>query len=65
MAPDEDNYEHHGVKNLVIKYDEFGTVLKLDKDLHKTCKFYKKNMLEGVLEDFINRLNEHLEPIKE
>ena len=32
---------------------------------HKESVFYRVNMLEGVLEDFVNRLNEHLEPLKD
>ena len=31
LPPDEDNYDDHGIKNLVIKYPEFGSVLDLDK----------------------------------
>ena len=65
LPPDEDNYEHHGIKNLVIKYDEFGTALELDDGLHKESAFYRKHMLDGLLEEFIKRLNEHLEPIKD
>ena len=63
MPPDEDNYEHHGIKNLVIKYSEFGTSLKLDPIVHQHSDFCKKHMLD--LEDFVSAINEFAEPIKE
>ena len=65
MPPDEDNYEHHGVKNLVIQYSEFGSLLELDQEIHKDSPFYRKHMLDGVLPDFIEKINQHLEPIKD
>jgi hypothetical protein len=37
----------------------------LDESLHKETAFYKMNMLEGVLEDFLDKLNLHIEPLKE
>ena len=65
MAPDEDNYEQHGIKNLVIKYQEFSTTLEIDESIHKESPFYRINMLEGVLEEFLNKLNIQLEPIRD
>lgn len=65
IAPDEDNYAHHGIKNLVVKYAEFATSFALDDVTHKESVFYRVNMLDGVLEDFVNKLNQHLEPLKE
>mmetsp|Transcript_7108 Transcript_7108/g.11990 ORF Transcript_7108/g.11990 Transcript_7108/m.11990 type:complete len:194 (-) Transcript_7108:633-1214(-) len=65
MPPDEENYANHGIKNLVLKYSEFGTLIQIDDTLHKESVFYKKNMLDGVLKDFVDRLNLHLEPLKE
>jgi len=65
LPPDEDNFPDHGIKNLVIKYPEFGSVLDIDHEIHKESLFYKKHMLGGVLPEFLDKLNEHLEPIKE
>lgn len=65
LPPDDDNYAHHGINNLVIKYSEFENILKLDDSIHKDSAFYKMNMLEGVLEDFLSKLNKHLEPLKD
>ena len=65
LPPDEDNFPDHGIKNLVIKYPEFGSVLEIDHEIHKESLFYKKHMLGGVLPEFLDKLNEHLEPIKE
>ena len=65
MPPDEDNYDNHGVKNLVIQYSEFGSLLELDQEIHKDSPFYRKHMLDGVLPDFIEKINQHLEPIKD
>ena len=47
LPPDEENYKNHGIKNLVLKYEEFGTNIEIDQDVHKDCRFYKKHMLEG------------------
>jgi hypothetical protein len=58
LPPDEDNFEDHGIKNLVIKYSESGSVLELDADVHKSSQFYKNNMLGGVLPEFLNKLNQ-------
>ena len=58
MPPDDDNYAHHGINNLVINYSEFENNLKLDDSIHKESAFYKMNMLEGVLEDFLSKLNQ-------
>ena len=33
--PDEENYEKHGVDNLVIKYSEFKPALEIEELLHK------------------------------
>jgi hypothetical protein len=49
----------------VIKYSEFSGKLKLDKYVHKDSPFFKRNMLDGVLDRFLDELNEHLEPIKD
>ena len=65
IAPDEDNYSQHGINNLVVKYQEFASTLELDDVTHKESVFYRVNMLEGVLEDFVNKLNRHLEPLKD
>ena len=65
IAPDEDNYSQHGIRNLVIKYQEFATTLELDSAIHKESPFYRVNMLEGVLEEFVGKLNQHLEPLKD
>jgi hypothetical protein len=65
LPPDDDNYAHHGINNLVIKYSEFENILKLDDSIHKDSAFYKMNMLEGVLEDFLSKLNKQLEPLKD
>lgn len=65
IAPDEDNYSQHGIRNLVVKYQEFGSTIELDDVTHKESVFYRVNMLEGVLEDFINKLNQQLEPLKD
>jgi len=63
--PDEDKCEKHGVDNLVIKYSEFKPALELEELLHKDSYFYKRKMLEGELDKFIDNLNEYLEPIKD
>lgn len=65
LPPDEDNFEHHGIRNLVIKYSEFGSNFKIDDDIHKHSVFYKQHSLSGILENFVEKLNDHLEPIKE
>ena len=57
IAPDEDNYSQHGIRNLVVKYQEFASTMELDDVTHKESVFYRVNMLEGVLEDFVNKLN--------
>ena len=43
LPPDEDNYEYHGIKNLVVKYSEFGTTLKLDPSVHQNSDFCTTN----------------------
>lgn len=63
--PDEDNYDKHGQDNLVIKYSEFKPALELDDLTHKDSQFYKRKMLEGELDKFIEELNKYLEPIKD
>jgi len=42
----------------VIKYPEFGSVFELDKGIHTSSHFYKKNMLGGVLPEFLEKLNQ-------
>lgn len=52
------------MKNLVIKYSEFGTKLEIEPELRKSL-FFKRHMLTGVLDDFVDSLNETLEAIKD
>ena len=35
LPPDEDNYDKHGIDNLVIKYRENKAVLEIDSMIHK------------------------------
>ena len=65
LPPDEDNYDKHGVDNLVIKYRENKAVFEIDSILHKSSDFYKRKHLDGELERFINELNDYLEPIRD
>ena len=65
IAPDEDNYSQHGIRNLVVKYSEFATTIELDEGIHKESVFVRVNMLDGLLDEFVNKLNKHLEPFKE
>ena len=65
FPPDEDNYDKHGQNNLVIKYLENKSALEVDNIIHKESQFYKKKLLAGELERFINELNEYLEPVKD
>ena len=62
MPPDEDNYKYHGVRNLVIQYEN-GSLFKIDGQ--KETPFYKNNMLDGPLQNFFDKLNFHCEPIKD
>ena len=63
LPPDEENYEYHGIKNLVVKYSEFGTTLKLDPSIHQQSDFCLKNNID--IEEFIQTINEHAEPLKD
>lgn len=65
LPPDEDNYNQHGIRNLVVKYDESDSIIDIDDITHKESVFYKVNMLSGVLEEYVNKLNQNLEPLKE
>lgn len=65
IPPDEDNYRQHGIKNLVVQYDESDSFIDIDDITHKESVFYKVNMLSGVLEEYVNKLNQNLEPLKE
>ena len=65
LPPDEDNYDKHGVDNMVIKYRDNKAIFEIDSILHAQSEFYKKKQLNGELERFIGELNEHLEPIRD
>jgi hypothetical protein len=39
--------------------------MELDQEIHKDSPFYRKNMLDGVLPDFIDKINVHLETLKD
>lgn len=65
IAPDEDNYSQHGIRNLVVKYQEFATTIELDDVIHKESVFVRVHMLDGLLDEFVNKMNKHLEPLKE
>lgn len=39
--------------------------MEIDDVIHKESVFYRVNMLDGLLDDFVNKLNTHLEPLKE
>ena len=65
LPPDEDNYNQHGIRNLVVKYDESDSLIDIDDITHKESVFYKVNMLSGVLEEYVNKLNQNVEPLKE
>ena len=62
MPPDEDNYKYHGLRNLVVKYEN-DSLLKIDGQ--KQTMFYKNNMLDGPLQNFLDKLNFHCEPLKD
>ena len=65
LPPDEDNFDRHGYTNLVIKYNTFSSQLKLNKEIHKDSPFFKRKMLDGVLDKVLLEANEHLEPIRD
>lgn len=65
LPPDEDNFEKHGITNLVIKFSDFEPKMTLDKKIHIRSPFFKRKMLDGVMQKFLEELNEHIEPIKE
>lgn len=50
---------------MVVKYDESDSLIDIDDITHKESVFYKVNMLSGVLEEYVNKLNQNLEPLKE
>ena len=39
--------------------------MELDRNIHKESPFFKKKMLDGVVDKFIEELNEHCEPIRD
>jgi len=39
--------------------------MEIDDVIHKESVFYRVNMLDGLLDEFVNKLNKHLEPLKE
>lgn len=65
LPPDEDNYDRHGIDNLVLKYRENKAILEIDQIIHKQSDFYKKKKLDRDLQKFIYQVNDHLEPIRD
>ena len=39
--------------------------MKINKEIHRESPFFKRKMLDGVLDKFIEESNLHLEPIRE
>ena len=62
MPADEDNYKYHGLRNLVVKYEN-DSLLKIDGQ--KQTLFYKNNMLDGPLQNFVDKINFHCEPLRD
>jgi len=50
---------------LVLTYSEFGSNFHVDTDIHKQSVFYRQHNLNGLLEDFVDKLNSNLEPAKD
>lgn len=65
MPPDEDHNEKHGIESLCLKYGEFKSQLELDEMTHRQSEFYLRRALDGILDKFVNELNDYLEPIRE
>jgi hypothetical protein len=65
LPPDEENFEKHGISNLVVKFNENEPAMELDRNVHKDSPFFKKKMLDGVLDKFVEEINEHCEPIRD
>lgn len=65
LPPDEDNNPKHGIDSLVLKYSEFKSTLEVDELTHRQNQFFQKHALEGVLDSFVEQMNEYLEPIKD
>ena len=54
LPPDEDNYQQHGVKNLVLKYEDGEHTFKVNKELHINSAFCRNNMIDQEdMEHFI------------
>lgn len=65
LPPDEDNYERHGISNMVLKFNESNPRLELDNFIHKEYPFFKRKMLDGVIDKMIEEINEHVEPLRD
>ena len=48
-----------------MKYEDQEPLMELDRDIHRESPFFKKKMLDGVLDKFLEELNEHCEPIRD
>ena len=57
VPPDDENFARHGVTNLVIKFVEDTCEFELDESVHRESMFYRVNMLDGVMEEFLGKLN--------
>jgi hypothetical protein len=57
VPPDDENFARHGVTNLVIKFQEDTCEFELDESVHRESMFYRVNMLDGVMEEFLGKLN--------
>lgn len=65
LPPDEDNYERHGHSNMVLKFNETNPRLELDNFIHRESPFFKRKMLDGVIDKMIEEINEHVEPLRD
>ena len=63
LAPDEDFNPRHGENNLVILIED--EKVELDEYTHKHSNFFRVNMLEGALDDFLDKINDHCMPLKD
>lgn len=63
VPPDEDVNPRHGDNSLVIMIED--DKLELEEYAHKESKFFKVNMLEGALDDFLDKINDHCMPLKD
>ena len=57
VPPDDENFARHGITNLVIKFCEDTSEFALDDAVHRESLFYRVNMLDGVMEEFLAKLN--------